>query len=549
MEYNWLIIDTETTGFIAPIFVVELAAQKMRGWKPDGPSFRRLLNQNADIPSEASRVHGYTREILERDGESAQKVYGEFASYAGNLPLVAYNLPYDLDNVLKPEWNRLGIPQIGSEGFCALRLAQRLLDPVAAGNCKLQTLRQYYRLSERGAHTALGDVQTVADLMDAVLRPLAESRGLTTWDDIVSYARDEWFPSRISFGKYKGRDFHDARSDESLLSWLKWLSNSSNERTAVMGSWYLKQLEAKTVRSPDILITFEPKSDSASQQQADDTVITLYANPRTDDLRRMIDTARTRLADLEASYTSERHSVEVTRSALFKILHGHYQARDRLMLMIKYRRFYLETLLSSGEEDAEQVREEYTVAQDESDADYSKAAQVASEKKELSEAEQTEIKSLWRKLVKLYHPDRYTNDEVKMVIYQKLTAVINQARDEGNMDLLREIATDTNGFLSRNGWDSIDLHDVNEIESLRRLYENLQAKIIDMLSLLDELRESPDYELNQLCGRSQSALQDMAMQLAKEVDAEVEQLKVEAARLKTQIHELTEHEVFGNDFP
>jgi len=25
-------------------------------------------------------------------------------------------------------------------------LAQRLLDPVPAGNCKLQTLRQYYRL-------------------------------------------------------------------------------------------------------------------------------------------------------------------------------------------------------------------------------------------------------------------------------------------------------------------------------------------------------------------------------------------------------------------
>ena len=39
-------------------------------------------------------------------------------------------------------------------------LAQRLMDPVPAGNCKLQTLRQYYRLPERGAHTALGDVET-----------------------------------------------------------------------------------------------------------------------------------------------------------------------------------------------------------------------------------------------------------------------------------------------------------------------------------------------------------------------------------------------------
>jgi len=82
--------------------------------------------------------------------------------------------------VLKPEWKRLRISPIGSQGLCALRLAQRLLDPVPAGNCKLQTLRQYYRLSERGAHTALGDLQTVVDLFAQVLRPIAEHRGLDT---------------------------------------------------------------------------------------------------------------------------------------------------------------------------------------------------------------------------------------------------------------------------------------------------------------------------------------------------------------------------------
>jgi DNA polymerase-3 subunit epsilon len=58
---DWLILDTETTGLTPPIFVVELAAQWMRGWEPQGAPFRRLLNQNADIPPEASRVHGYTR--------------------------------------------------------------------------------------------------------------------------------------------------------------------------------------------------------------------------------------------------------------------------------------------------------------------------------------------------------------------------------------------------------------------------------------------------------------------------------------------------------
>ena len=149
---NWVLLDTETTGLRAPIFVVELAAQRMRGWEPEGAPFRKLLNQNEDIPAEASRIHGYTRETLERDGEPPLQVYREFAEYAGDLPLVSFNLDYDLDEVLKPEWARLGIAPIGSPGFCARRLAQRLLDPVPAGNCKLQTLR-HYAAFPNAAHT------------------------------------------------------------------------------------------------------------------------------------------------------------------------------------------------------------------------------------------------------------------------------------------------------------------------------------------------------------------------------------------------------------
>ncbi len=29
---TWVLIDTETSGITAPIYVVELGAQKMRGW-------------------------------------------------------------------------------------------------------------------------------------------------------------------------------------------------------------------------------------------------------------------------------------------------------------------------------------------------------------------------------------------------------------------------------------------------------------------------------------------------------------------------------------
>src|SRR5690349_14152244 len=100
---KWILLDTETSGLTTPIFVVELAVQRMCGWKPVGEPFRRLLNQNQEIPAEASRVHGYTREILERDGEAPHQVHREFAEYARDMPLVSFNLEYDLDEALKPE--------------------------------------------------------------------------------------------------------------------------------------------------------------------------------------------------------------------------------------------------------------------------------------------------------------------------------------------------------------------------------------------------------------------------------------------------------------
>ena len=37
-----------------------------------------------------------------------------------------------------------------------------------------------------------------------MLRPLAEKRELEPSMKIVNFTKDEWFPSRLSFGKFKG---------------------------------------------------------------------------------------------------------------------------------------------------------------------------------------------------------------------------------------------------------------------------------------------------------------------------------------------------------
>lgn len=538
----WVLLDTETTGFSAPIFVVELAAQRMLGWQPDGEPFRKLLNQNADIPAQASRVHGYTREILERDGEPPHQVYREFAEYVGGRPLVAFNLEYDLDEVLGPEWKRLGIAAIGGRGFCALRLAQRLLDPVPAGNCKLQTLRQYYRLRERGAHTALGDVQTVADLLEQVLRPVAVHLGLDTWEKLVGFASEEWFPSRISFGKHKGRLIQEARKDAELQGWLDWLAKSSNPRSARMGRWYLKRLKAPAAQ-PSSTVFAAPDLEQKPRDGAAAHVVyvglVIYVNPELEQLRRLVAGARARLAELEVTFTKEKTRVDVMQAALFRQLRGHYQKRDRLRLVIDYRQKFLESLLRGGEDDANQAKDEYRQAKTHSDKEYEETAAAVAEKRQLTEEEEAELSRLWKKLVKLYHPDRFASQPDKLETYHKLTATINRAKDSGDIKTLREIAEDPHGYILRQGWAVLDFSEEVELAQLRRLNETLQLEIIAVLDALNRLKDSPDYELCHLSHLRPAVLDELAAERVRLLDREIAELEKRAATLADEIIELS----------
>jgi len=540
-QADWILLDTETTGFAAPIYAVEVGAQKMRAWEPVSGPFRKLINQNMDIPPEAARVHGYTREILERDGELATQVYADLRQYVGGLPVVAYNLEYDLERVLKPEWQRLGITPMGNGGFCALRLAQRLLDPVPAGNCKLQTLRQYYHLPERGAHTALGDVETVADLFAKVLRPIAEQRGLDTWARLKSYAEDEWYPSRVAFGKFKGRSIYDARRNPELRRWLEWLAASSNARSASMGRWYLRQLDQGKQPQEAELFVATGASDTSTAAK---TGIVLYVHPGLERLRDLIAASRARLADLEAAFTSQRNHVLALEARIFQRLRTHFEERDRLRLVVRYRQVFLDTLLAEGEEEAAKTRDDYEQAEARTREEYEATEAAMESKQRLSADEESELKRLWRELVKLFHPDRFADDPEKQAAYTNLTGAINAAKDGGDLATLRQIAEDPAAYMLRQGWASIDFSDTDEFGQLQKLFNSLEAEILSVIEAIDALKESDSYELFQIVEKDPEILARVIRQQIKGINEEVSKLKAQAERLKREIAELS-----GDDAP
>jgi TPR repeat protein len=146
-----------------------------------------LLNHNVSIPAEAVAIHGYTQGYLRLFGKLPSYVYSAFRSYAGDCPLVAHNLSYDWDQCLKPEWERLGFPQIGQRGFCSMMLARRLVSETST--YKLEALKQFFQLSPTQGHRAENDVLTVVELFQKVYRQRLEQAGISTFDSIAEFAK------------------------------------------------------------------------------------------------------------------------------------------------------------------------------------------------------------------------------------------------------------------------------------------------------------------------------------------------------------------------
>lgn len=186
-DFMWVVLDTETDGLRDPIHVVEIAAQLMRGWLPYGKPFRKLLNHGVPIPPEAFAVHGYSEEYLQKNGERPVDVYRELADYVKDYPVVAHNLSFDWNRCLVPEWQRLGLAEIGRRGFCTLTLSRRVL--IDSSCHRLDVLKELYRLEDTQSHNALNDVQTLVQLFERQYRPRLERVGITSFSEVEQFSK------------------------------------------------------------------------------------------------------------------------------------------------------------------------------------------------------------------------------------------------------------------------------------------------------------------------------------------------------------------------
>ena len=138
----------------------------------------------------------------------------------------------------------------------------------------------------------------------------------------------------------------------------------------------------------------------------------------------------------------------------------------------------------------------------------------------------------------MFHPDLHEHDPEKRKTYELLTQAINEARDRGDIELLELIAKDPQAFILKQGWASVSLDGARGLMELRSLYEHLQARILEMIETLDEVRASADYEVFRAAEEDESVIGRIVAAQREELEREIGGLKAEAEKIAGEAREL-----------
>ena len=107
---NEVFLDTETTGlsFKEGHKIVEIACIETKDLVTTGKVFHRLINPERDVPDDAFKVHGYSRDFLSAK-DTFEKVADDFLDFVKNKKIIIHNASFDLGflngelNILKRE--------------------------------------------------------------------------------------------------------------------------------------------------------------------------------------------------------------------------------------------------------------------------------------------------------------------------------------------------------------------------------------------------------------------------------------------------------------
>ena len=95
---NEIFLDTETTGlsFKDGHKIVEIACIETKDLIPTNKVFHKLINPQRDVPEEAYKIHGFSREFLSNK-QVFSEIADDFLEFIEGKRLIIHNAHFDLN--------------------------------------------------------------------------------------------------------------------------------------------------------------------------------------------------------------------------------------------------------------------------------------------------------------------------------------------------------------------------------------------------------------------------------------------------------------------
>lgn len=225
-----IVLDTETTGLshAEGDRLVEIGCVELINHIPSGKTFHVYINPERDMPEEAFRVHGLSREFLS-DKPLFKTVADEFRTFVDSARLIIHNAPFDM-GFLNAELGWAGLSKLDNEVIDTVILARK---KHPGARVSLDSLCKHYGIdnSRRTLHGALLDSEILAEVyleliggkqVSLALIAEAESDGSESLlTRVAARPRPMPLPSRISFAEAEAHDAFIAKMGETAI-WAQY---------------------------------------------------------------------------------------------------------------------------------------------------------------------------------------------------------------------------------------------------------------------------------------------------------------------------------------
>ncbi|MCC3245728.1 DNA polymerase III subunit epsilon [Methylocystis sp. WRRC1] len=236
-----IVFDTETTGLDPSKGdrVVEIGAVEILNLIPTGRVFHAYIDPERDMPEEAFRVHGLSREFLSQH-RKFREIAEEFIDFIEDSPMVAHNAEFDV-RFINAEFAMLNFAPLAPARIVDTLAIARRLHPGSPASLDALCQRYGIDLSRRDKHGALLDAGLLAEVYAELmggrqaalsLQTVSVSRRTQTSD--LLRARPALLEDRLSPAEDEAHRAFVAGLSKSVI-WDRYLTGRSDESAASPG--------------------------------------------------------------------------------------------------------------------------------------------------------------------------------------------------------------------------------------------------------------------------------------------------------------------------